>query len=396
MSVFGRLRSSSVTCRYFSTSILNPNSSASLTSKEKSRAALALLKSEKSPDRIIEICRAAALTPESHLDRMSFSIAISSLSKSKHFEAIRQFLEELKDRGDLRNERFFSHAIVLYGQAGMVHEAINTFNKIEELGVRRTVKSLNALLFSCILAKDFKELKRIYIDFPRMYGLKPDVETYNHVIKAFSESGSASSAYSVLTEMDKAGARPNSTTFSNMLNGFYNERKFEDVEKVLKLMDAYKVSRGLSIFNVRIQNLCKLKKSDEAKEMLDMMLLRGLRPNCITYSHLIHGYCKEGNPGEAKMLFKDMRKRGISPDSECYFTIIYFLCESSDFEAALSICKECMEKGWFPSFSTMKSLVNGLASIEKVVEAKEIIKRVKEKFSNNVDLWNDVEASLPQ
>lgn len=396
MSVFGRLRTSSLVRRHFSSSILNPTSNEPFTSKEKSRAALALLKSEKSPDRIIEICRAADLTPESQLDRMSYSIAISSLSKSKHFQGIRQFLEESKDRPDLRNEHFLSHAIVLYGQAGMIQEAINTFKQIEELGLRRTVKSLNALLFSCILAKDLKELKRIYIDFPRIYGVKPDVETYNQVIKAFSESGSTSSAYSVLTEMDKAGTRPNSTTFSYMFAGFYKEERFEDVEKVLKLMDDYKVPPGLSIFNVRIQSLCKLKKSDEAKEMLDMMILRGMKPNCITYSHLIHGFCKGGKQDEAKKLFKEMRRRGISPDSECYFTIVYYLCEGKDFEAALSICEECMEKGWFPNFSTMKSLVNGLASIDKVVEAKDIVRRVKEKFSKNVDMWDEVEASLPQ
>lgn len=395
MSVFVRLRSCSLARRYFST-ILNPNSNVPLTSKEKSRAALALLKSEKSPDRIIEICRAASLTPESQLDRMAYSIAISSLSKSKHFEGIRRFLEECKDRPDLRNERFLSHAIVLYGQAGMIQEAINTFKQIEELGVRRTVKSLNALLFSCILAKDFKELKRIYIDFPRIYEIKPDVETYNNVIKAFSESGSTSSAYSVLTEMDKAGTKPNSTTFSNMLAGFYKEEKFEDVEKVLKLMGDYKVPRGVSIFNVRIQSLCKLKKSDEAKEMLDMMILRGMKPNCATYSHLIHGLCKEGKHEEAKKLFKDMRRRGINPDSDCYFTIVYYLCESKDFDAALSICKECMKMGWFPNFSTMKSLVNGLAGVGKVEEAKETMGRVKEKFPKNVELWDEVEASLPR
>lgn len=394
MSVFGRLRSRPLARRYFSTT-LNPNPNAPLTSKEKSRAALSLLRSEKSPSRIVEICRAAALTPESRLDRISYSVAISSLSKWKNFDGIRQFLEESKDRPDLRNERYLCHAMVLYGQAGMIQEAIDTFKQIEELGVRRTVKSLNALLFSCILAKDFKELKRIYIDFPRIYGIKPDVETYNHVIKAFSESGSSGSAYSVLAEMDKSGIKPNLTTFSNMLAGFYKEEKFEDVEKVLKLMDNYKVPRGLSIFNVRIQSLCKLKKSDEAKEMFDMMILRGMKPNCATYTNLIHGFCKEAKLDEAKKLFKGMTSRGVGPDSQCYFTMIYYLCEGKDFDAALSVCKESMEKGWFPNFSTMKSLVHGLVSIDNVEEAKGIVRLVKEKFLKNGDLWDEVEASLP-
>ncbi|XP_031393786.1 pentatricopeptide repeat-containing protein At1g61870, mitochondrial [Punica granatum] len=397
MSVFGRLRStsSSLARRHFS-SILNPNTNTPLSSKEKSRVALSLLKSEKSPDRIIDICRAAALTPESQLDRIAYSVAISNLSRSNHFEGIRQFLEESKARPDLRTERFFSHAIVLYGQAKMIADGINTFKQIEELGVRPTVKSLNALLFACILAKDFKELKRIYIDFPKVYGIQPDLETYNHVIKAFAESKSTSSAYSILAEMKNAGVMPNATTFHNMLAGFYGEEKFEDVEKVLKLMEEYKVPRSRSTYNVRIQSLCKLKKSDDAKELLDMMLLRGKLPNCVTYKHLIHGFCKEGKLEEGKKLFKDMKRRGIGPDSDCYFTLVYYLCEGKDFEAALGICKESMEKGWFPNLSTMKLLVNGLASIDKVEEAKEIVRQVKEKFPKTADLWDEVEASLPQ
>ncbi|KAK4787930.1 hypothetical protein SAY86_011763 [Trapa natans] len=389
MSAFGRAAR-----RYFSTA-LSPNTNATLTSKEKSRAVISLLKAEKSPDRIVEICRAAALTPESQLDRIAYSIAISSLSKSRSFDGIRRFLEESKGRPDLRNELFLSHAIVLYGQAGMIEEAIDTFKQIEDLGVRRTVKSLNALLFSCILARDFTHLKRIYVDFPRIYGVEPDVETYNHVMKAFSESGSSSSAYSVLAEMDKSGVRPNSITFSNILAGFYREEKMEDVKKVLKLMEAYKVPRGLSIFNVRIQSLCKLKRSDEAKEMLDMMLLRGVKPNCATYSNLIHGFGKEGKLEEAKKLFGDMKSRGVGPDSQCYFTIVYYLCVGKDFDAALSICKESMERGWFLNFSTMKALVNGLVSINKIRDAKEIVRVVRKKFPKKGELWDEVEASLP-
>ncbi|KAF2536320.1 hypothetical protein F2Q68_00019694 [Brassica cretica] len=56
---------------------------------------------------------------------------------------------------------------------------------------------------------------------------------------------------------------------------------------------------------------------------------------------------------------------------------------------------ESMEKNWVPSFGIMKLLVNGLAEDSKVEEAKEPIAQVKEEFTRNVDLWNEVEAELP-
>ncbi|XP_050277667.1 pentatricopeptide repeat-containing protein At1g61870, mitochondrial-like, partial [Quercus robur] len=218
--------------------------SSALSSKSKTRSALSLLKSEQNPHQILEICHAASLTPESHLDRIAFSVAISKLSESNHFDTIRQFLDDLlTSRPDLKTERFASHAIVLYGQAKMIPQAIDTFKRIHDLGIPRTVKSLNALLFACLLSKDYKELNRVYIEFPKFYEIKPNLDTFNTVIKGFSESGSTSSGYSVLAEMERKSVKPNATTFGNLLAGFYKEEKFEDVGKVLKLMESHGVNR---------------------------------------------------------------------------------------------------------------------------------------------------------
>ncbi|KGN64535.1 pentatricopeptide repeat-containing protein At1g61870, mitochondrial [Cucumis sativus] len=376
--------------------ILSPDSSNPLSAKQKSRAALSLLKTEENPERIIDICRAASLTPEFHLDRIAFSVAISKLSKFKHFDGIRRFLEELKSRPDLKNERFACHAIVLYGQANMLDHAIRTFKQIDELGVRHSVKTLNALLFACNLAKDYKELKRVYMEFPKIYGIEPDIDTYNRVIKAFSESGSSSSVSSIVAEMDRKDVKPNATTFANWLAGCYMEEKFEDVEKVLNLMEKYGVRRGVATYNARIRSLCKLKRSTEAKALFDGMLSRGMDPNSVTYCELIHGFCKEGNLDEAKSIFKRMINSGCQPDSECYFTLTYFLCRGGDYETAFKICLESMKKGWVPNFSTMKSLVDGLVSISKVEEAKQLIGQIKERFSKNVEKWSEIEAGLPQ
>ncbi|XWS18222.1 hypothetical protein CRYUN_Cryun32bG0024600 [Craigia yunnanensis] len=398
MALFSRIRSSTTAAsfrlRHFS--ILSPDSSTPLTSHQKSRAALSLLKSEQNPDRILEICRAASLTPIYHLDRIAFSVAISKLSEGNHFHFIDTFLHELRSRPDLQNERFASHSLILYGQAKMLNHSLKAFDDFYNDGLCRSAKSLNALLVAAIVAKDYKEVKRIFVEFPKRYGIEPDLETYNTAIKALCESGSSSSVYSILVDMKSKGVKPNATTFGTLLAGFYKEEKYEDVGKVLNLMKEHGIPVGVSTYNIRIQCLCMLKKSNEAKALLDGMLSKGIKPNSVTYNHLIHGFCKEGNLEEAKRLFKSMVNRGLEPDSQCYFTLVYSLCKGGDFEAALSICKESMEKKWIPNFSTMKSLVNGLASISKVEEAKELIHKVKEKFSKNADMWDEIGKGLPQ
>ncbi|XWS15594.1 hypothetical protein CRYUN_Cryun34aG0014200 [Craigia yunnanensis] len=398
MALFSRIRTpttaASFHLRHFS--ILSPDSSTHFNSHQKSRAALSILKSEQNPDRILEICRAASLTPVYHLDRMSFSVAISKLSEGNHFQSIDTFLRELRYRPDLRNERCASHCLILYGQAKMLNHALTALDDFYNEGLCHSAKSLNALLVAAILAKDYKEVKRIFVEFPKRYGIEPDLEIYNNAIKALCESGSSSSVYSILVDMKSKGVKPNAKTFGTLLAGFYKEEKHEDVGKVLNLMKEHGISVGVSTYNIRIQSLCMLKKSNEAKALLEGILSKGMKPNLVTYNHLIHGFCKEGNLEEAKRLFKSMVNRDLEPDNQCYFTLVYFLCQGGDFESALSICKESMEKKWVPKFSTMKSLVNGLASISKVEEAKELIQNVKKKFSKNADMWDEIEKGLPQ
>ncbi|XP_065877904.1 small ribosomal subunit protein mS86 (rPPR1)-like [Euphorbia lathyris] len=385
-------------------SILSPNSTTPLSSKEKTKAAFSLLKFENNPEKIVEICQEATLIPETHLDRIVFSMAISKLSKSNNFSYIKQFIDEFRSsRPDLRSsERFAAHAIILYGQAGMIDDALRVFTEyhadiVGNSSSTGSVKALNALIFAFILAKDFKEVNRIYLEFPKLYNIEPNLQTYNNVAKAFCESGSSSSCYSVLAEMDRKGVKPNATTFQYLLSGFYMEEKEEDVGKVLEMMkEKYRIGQSVATCNIRIKSLCKLKRSTEAKALLDGMISRGMKPNINTFSHLIFGFCLEGNLEEAQRLFRSMLNSGCKPDAQCYFTLVHYLCEGEDFETALLLCQESVEKGWVPNYGTMEPLVNGLARVGKVQEAKELVGKMKERFTWNVSRWDEVEAGLPQ
>ncbi|XP_065879252.1 small ribosomal subunit protein mS86 (rPPR1)-like [Euphorbia lathyris] len=387
--------------RHFS-SIVSPNSTSPLYTRDKARAVLSLVKAEDNPEKIIEICQSASLSPEFHMDRMVLSAAISKLSQSNNFTYIQQFIDELQSsRPDLRSsERFASHSIILYGQAGMIDDAIRSFEEYHSNVVSNSftgsVKALNALIFAFILAKKFKELNRVFIEFPKTYNIEPNLQTYNTVTKALSESGSSSSCYSVLAEMDRKGVKPNATTFGNIICGFYMEEKYDDVGKILEIMKKYGIGQGLETYNIRILSLCKIKRSAEAKALLDDMLSRNVKTNSDTFSHLILGFCIEENVEEAKKMFNVMVARGFQLDAHCCFTLVHYLCKTGDFETAFRVCNMCLVKGWVPNCATMKSLVNGLARVGKVQEAKMLVREMKKRFTKNVSQWEEVEAGLPQ
>nr|CAD1841056.1 unnamed protein product [Ananas comosus var. bracteatus] len=87
--------------------------------------------------------------------------------------------------------------------------------------------SLNALLFACILSRNHDRVPRLFRDLPASHGINPNLDTYNTVLKSFSESGTSRSFFSVLDEMSRAKIKPNRTTFYTALAGFYKEERGE-------------------------------------------------------------------------------------------------------------------------------------------------------------------------
>ncbi|GJX77889.1 pentatricopeptide repeat-containing protein [Tanacetum coccineum] len=226
-----------------------------------------------------------------------------------------------------------------------------------------------------MLAKRYDEVKRVYLTFPLKYGVKMNVDIYNTLIKAFSESGQWDLGFRLIDEMFRRNVKPH-------IAGLYKEEKFEEVGKVLEYMKEHAFPIGIGTCNTRIQCLCKIKRTDEAKEVLDVWLF------------LVHGYCKEGKMDKAKDMFEEMVKNGFKLDSYCYFTLVSHMCKGGEFEEALKVCKKSMEIGWVPNFSTMKMLVVGLAKGAMVQEAREFVGQMKERFPEKVHMWDAVEEIL--
>ena len=102
----------------------------------------------------------------------------------------------------------------LYGKSGMFDHAHRLFDEMPELNCQRTVLSYNALLGACVSSKNFDKVDGFLREFPGKLSIKPNVVSYNTMIKAFCEMGSFDSAFSLLDKMEKEGLKPYLTRIS--------------------------------------------------------------------------------------------------------------------------------------------------------------------------------------
>lgn len=70
------------------------------------------------PERIIDVCCAAFLAPDSHIDCAACRKAISKLKNPNYLDGIRDFAEKSKAWQDVKSERCISHVPTLYWKAG--------------------------------------------------------------------------------------------------------------------------------------------------------------------------------------------------------------------------------------------------------------------------------------
>ncbi|XP_021759433.1 pentatricopeptide repeat-containing protein At3g13160, mitochondrial-like [Chenopodium quinoa] len=219
---------------------------------------------------------------------------VQRLANTKSFSLIEEILEDQKQYKDITDEGFTVRLITLYGKSGMFDHAHKLFDEMPELSCKRTVLSYNALLGACVNSKKFDKVDGFFRELPGKLSIKPDVVSYNTVIKAFCEMGSLDSALLLLDEMEKEGLRPDLITFNILLDAVYRKLRFLEGEKLWSMMDKYNVVPDIISYNSRLRGLVLEEKMQDAVDFVQEMLSKGLKLDVYTYNILFSGFCKDG------------------------------------------------------------------------------------------------------
>ncbi|KAJ1380671.1 Tetratricopeptide-like helical domain superfamily [Sesbania bispinosa] len=302
---------------------------------------------------------------------------VRRLAAAKRFRWVRDILEHQKNYSDISKEGFSTRLITLYGKSGMHRHAQKMFDEMPQRNCNRTVLSLNALLAAYLHSRKYDVVERLFKDLPGELSVKPDLVSYNTVIKAFCEMGSFDSAVSMLVEMEEKGVSPDLITFNTLLDGLYAKGRFEDGEKLWAQMKEKNVAPDIRSYNARLLGLAVEKKTGEAVEFHEEMKKKGVKPGLFCFNALIKGFVNEDNLVEAKKWFGEIAKSEYDPNKATFATIIPFLCEKGDMKTVIEMCKEIFNSRCLVGASLLQLVVDKLVSESMVSEAKEIVEKGK-------------------
>ncbi|KAL8458053.1 hypothetical protein ACS0TY_035797 [Phlomoides rotata] len=313
--------------------------------------------------------------------RHAQELAVRRLANSHRFSDIETFLESHKSQPQITQEPFLSSLIRSYGFAGMFENALNTYQQMTDFGTPRSSLSFNALLGTCINCKEFDRVPVFFNEFPENYGFEPDKFSYGMLIKAYCEMGSFEMAIEKMNEMQEKGIDGGAISFTTILHSFYKNGRNDDAEKFWDEMVNKKGCKlDVGSYNVRLSQIHGW-KPEVVKALIEEMKNAGIKPDVITRNYLITCYCINDMMDEAEEAFKELLMvKGHRPNAATFRTMVFYSCKKGRYVKAYKIFKLSVKVGKIPDFNTLKYLLRGLVNMERMVEAKAMVRTMNKKF----------------
>ncbi|PIN26918.1 hypothetical protein CDL12_00321 [Handroanthus impetiginosus] len=307
---------------------------------------LRLIKKSSKALRFFNWARDSGLTNNHH----SYFMMLEILGRARNLNRARNFLYSIPMKSNYTvplTDKFFNSLIRSYGDAGLFQESLKVFKDMKSMGVLPSAVTFNSLFLILLKRGRTGMVFELYDEMLRTYGVKPDLYTFNILIKGFCMNSKVDEAFRMFKEMERFDCKPDLVTYNTIVDGLC---------RAGKVKIAHNVVNGM------------LKKSEH------------LRPNVVSYTTLIRGYCGKLEIDEALAVFRKMVSSGIKPNEITFNTIIKGLCESQKFDMIKEILGEyqCEDGEFVPDTCTFNTMMNDHCSRENLDEALRFFEKMKE------------------
>ncbi|OMO72382.1 hypothetical protein COLO4_27643 [Corchorus olitorius] len=363
------------------------------------KAAKSAIIAERDPEKLAEIFEQCSQLPTFTRHRPIYLLSIRKLARANRLDLVDRLLQAQKlhsqNAAALKSEGFWIRLIMLYSNAGMVPQALQTLDDLSQKRYSNvSEKSLSAILTVYLNNGMFEQMHDCFKTMPGKLGVKPTVASYNLILKAFVKENKIESAREWV---EKMAVTPNIDTYNILLGAYLNNGDYNGFDGVLKEVMKKGLEGNVTTYNLRISRLCKSKECARAKKLLDELASKGLKPNAAIYNTIIDGFCRIGDLESARKVLDKMSNDGyVLPCSFTYFTLIRSMVKEGEFDSALEMSTEIIKRKWVPPFEAMEGLVKGLVERSRSEEAKQVVEKMKKRLKGEaLDSWGKIEAALP-
>ncbi|KAJ1382595.1 Tetratricopeptide-like helical domain superfamily [Sesbania bispinosa] len=332
---------------------------------------------EPNPQLGLRFCIWVALKFEDLHTEESCDLVSEILYTNNWFSLYWEALELLKKSGVLITSESIRALIRSYSLMGLTEKAVETFGRMHELDCKPDIHTYNTIL-KAVLRKELFLLAFAVYSMVLKSNCCPDEYTYNMLIDGFCKSGDIEGALETLTDMDQSDTLPDIITFTTIMSGLCQMKKVDEANRLFNVMKERGCQPDLISYNVLINGFCKQGRLDEAVSFLQLIERDGYDLQLNGYSSLIDGLFRARRYNEAHLLYTRMLKEGIMPDVVLYTIMIRGFSKEGRVGEAVKMLDEMTQSGLIPDAYCYNAVIRGFCDIGLLDRARSLHLEISE------------------
>ncbi|KAL5574511.1 hypothetical protein UlMin_016210 [Ulmus minor] len=217
-----------------------------------------------------------------------------------------------------------------YVSAHLVKEAVDTYNRLEDFGLKDETSYCNLIDALC----EYKHVVEAQdlIFWNKDLGFVKNTKLFNMILRGWSKMGWWSKCRDFWEEMDKRG-----------------------------------VSKDLHSCSIYMDILCKSGKPWKAVKLYKEMKKKGIKLDVVAYNTVIRALGLSEGVDFSIRVFREMKELGCEPNVVSYNTIIKLLCENGRYKDALELLDKMLVRGCAPDVITYHSFFGCLQKPKEIL-----------------------------
>lgn len=254
---------------------------------------------------------------------------------------------------------------------------------MKSIGVSPSVVTFNSLFFILLKRGRSGLVFELYDEMLRTYGVKPDLYTFNTLIRGFCMNSMIDEGFRFFKEMENFKCKPDVITYNTIVDGLCRAGKVKTAHNVMKgmLKKGSALTPNVVTCTTLIRGYCGKQEIDQALDVFEGMIVQGLKPNEITYNTLVRGLCEARRFEKIKEILKDFSEGngGFVPDTCTFNTLINAHCNDRNLAEGMKIFRKMLELKVQPDSVTYSMLIRSFCNIGDFEQAELLFQELSEK-----------------
>jgi pentatricopeptide repeat protein len=264
--------------------------------------------------------------------------------------------------------------------------------------------AFNAVLNACTNLGDIKSFSQIFLNDMPEFKAKPDIVTYNVLVKMCARAGRIDLVLATLEHAINAGIKPCMDTLTSIVAAYVGFGDLTTAERIIQTMreghtDLCRVLREQNMKNEKMNGslldddsnalLERMIGSEGALERPAPLLPKTYQPNARIYSTLMKGYMKVGRLDDVVWTIRAMKQEPdpvSHPDHVTYTTVITALVNAGSMEQAHEVFDEMTRANIPANRFTYNVLIKGYCKKFQLDMAKELMHEMESRIGLSPDV----------